>query len=105
SCTHSVPAFVGERYMVRSIYLLCLRGAIIVATVVLALLISIEVGTSAEKILGFVLCIMVLLSSLRMLRQIRRGAEERVHQSQVLLSDAEQLARFGSWEWDIRSNS
>src|SRR5215203_6047867 len=91
--------------MLRSIYLYCLRGAVVVATVGLALVAAEGLNHPGEQLLAYTLCITVLLSALRMLRQIRKGAEEKVLRSQMLLSDAEQLARFGSWEWDIRSNN
>lgn len=34
----------------------------------------------------------------------RRQAEESIRKSELLLSEAEKIAHYGSWEWDIRSN-
>src|SRR2546426_8012944 len=85
-------------------YLVTVRYGLVAVIVGLAVLIAVTPAHPTEKLLELGLCFALLLGALRTLRYLRDRADEQLRRSQMLLADAEQLARFGSWEWDIRAN-
>ncbi len=89
---------------VRHFYPAILRVAIVFPTIVVGAIIWAVPRHSIEKVLGLLLCTLAIICAIEMMRRLRQIAADQVERSKTLLTEAEQLARFGSWEWDIRSN-
>jgi two-component system sensor kinase FixL len=78
---------------------------VVLPTIVVAVLVAAMPQHFSQKILGLLLCTIAITLALQILERMRQAAANQVERSETLLSEAEQLARFGSWEWDIRSNN
>ena len=88
----------------RSVYVAILRLSIVAPTVAALILALTLRGHSTQTLLALLVCMMAMVWAIAMLRHMRQLAAEQLRRNEMVLAEAEQLARFGSWEWDIRSN-
>ncbi len=89
----------------RSLYLFILRTLIVLPTAVAVLLLLAGPVPLLDKLVGLALCFAAMIWAVHMLGQMRQICAEQIDQRETLLAEAEQLAHFGSWEWNIRSNN
>ncbi|HEX8522081.1 MAG TPA: ATP-binding protein [Tepidisphaeraceae bacterium] len=85
-------------------YLFILRILIVAPAITAFAIFALAPAHPHAEILVLFSATAATIAALTLLARLRRKAQQQIHRGEMLLAEAQHLARFGSWEWDIRAN-